>query len=293
MVPPRKKIDMWSGMIIFSLMVLDVVLWQSMLRGIGSTPRIYFLGTTQGNSELVIFSQDIKVLTDAGSDGKIVGELQKELPSGDLYIDVAMISYAQADNFNGYFYILDHYQVGAFIYNGRSGVVDLKEWQQLVSKIHTKNIPLIALGAGDSIQVGNGKINILSPTSDSAVSPELSETALVARLVTPSIAVLLASDIDKNVEDGLLADGVDLRADVLKVPYPGSGVPPSSDMFLHAVGARINIVAPGAKNTASAPSRQMLAALASSTTAAVLQTDQKGTVEILPNHGKLMVLTQK
>ncbi len=168
--------------------------------------------------------------------------------------------------------------MGAFVYSGRADNVHSAEWQQLINAIKAKHIPLITFAAGDRIRYGDrDEINILSPDATFVHSAELSDTGIVQRVITPLFTALLAADIGSNVEDALLArgDGAgrELAADILKAPFPGLGAP-AGDAFLRAVAPRTIIVAAGVKGSPSAPTKAMLAYLASSTSAAIVTVGQ-------------------
>jgi competence protein ComEC len=89
-----------------------------------------------------------------------------------------------------------------------------------------------------------------------------------------------------------VAQGIDVRADVLKVPHHGSKYA-SDDAFLRAVNPKVAVIEVGAKNTYGQPASSTLARLASSTNALVLRTDQNGTVEIYHEDGKLKIVKEK
>jgi competence protein ComEC len=285
----KKIIDIASAILLLSLTTLAGVLWKNIFiargggTGIGGSAaasHIYFLPVTQGESVLLVLPGGVTVLTDAGSDNAIVDDLQKVLPSGaPSYIDLAIISYPQAADYEGYAYLLQHYQIGAFVYNGRVDVVHSTEWNQLVAMIAAKHIPLITVGAGDCIRFGGAdggvtsgtalaEIDILSPSAAFAQSPEPSDTGIVQRVVTKKFTALLAADVGVNVEDVLLAQKINLRANILKAPFPGLGTA-AGDAFLRAVMPQTIVIMPGVKNTASAPTKAMLAYLASSTALSV------------------------
>jgi len=296
----KKIIDIASAIVLLTLIVLDAVLWRNIFvarSNVGdggvpdavAAPRIYFLPVTQGESALLVLPGGVTVLTDAGFDGSIVDDLQKVLPPGaPPYINLAIISYPQAADYEGYEYLLKHYQVGAFIYNGRADVAHSTEWNQLTATIAAKHIPLITIAAGDCIRLGDmantvAEIDILSPGAAFARSPEPSDTGIVQRVITQKFTALLAADIGVNVEDVLLARAAQgagasasssatkttsLRATILKAPFPGLGTA-AGDAFLRAVAPHTIVVMPGVKNTASAPTKAMLAYLASSTALSV------------------------
>lgn len=290
----KKIIDVASAIVLLALIALDAALWQQILaaRGVGNgsdggagpaggafAPSIDFLPVAQGESALLVLPGNVTILTDAGADDGIVDDLQKAMPPGALaYIDLAIISSPQAADYDGYAYVLQHYAVGAFLYNGRADVAHATEWNQLMAAIAAKHIPLITIGAGDRIRVGNNNavvadLDILSPDAAFARSPDPADTGIVQRVITQKFTALLAADIGANVEDALLArnEGAStttLRADILKAPFPGLGTT-AGDAFLRAVAPRTIVVMPGAKNTASAPTKAMLAHLVSSTAAAI------------------------
>src|SRR3989338_7585725 len=113
---PKKKNNS-SGLILifFALFfAVDFFVWSRIFfaKAIDET-QIHFLDVGQGDAELVIFPGNFKVLTDAGPDSKILGELEKIPPLGDKYIDIAIISHPQLDHFNGFGYLLDRYRIGA------------------------------------------------------------------------------------------------------------------------------------------------------------------------------------
>jgi beta-lactamase superfamily II metal-dependent hydrolase len=285
----KKIIDIASAIVLLTLILLDAALWRNLFiarsENVGGgivVPRIYFLPVTQGESSLLVLSGGATILTDAGSDDGIVDDLQKVLPSGMAsYIDLAIISYPQAADYEGYEYVLQHYQIGAFIYNGRADVTHGTEWKALMAAIAAKHIPLVTVGAGDRIRFGGGagaginaanstsataaaEIDILSPDAAFARSPEPSDTGIVERVITQKITALLAADIGVNVEDALLAQKINFRANILKAPFPGLGTT-AGDAFLRAVAPQTIVVMPGVKNAASAPTKAMLTYLASST----------------------------
>lgn len=275
-----------------ALIVLDVLTWREIVLFPGaSVPRDYFLDVGQGDSELVIFPHDIKVMTDAGPTDEVVTALANAVPDDD-YIDIAIISHPQLDHFNGYNFILDHYRIGAFIYNGRDDDPPNAAWTGLKEKIVARHIPLITLGRGDSIHYEDDEVDILSPDPMFAESAELNDTGLVELVRTPQFSTLLTADTGFNVEDWLVAQGDDLRADVLKVGHHGSKYS-SDDQFLRAVDPHVAAIEVGAHNTYGHPGSSTLARLASSTDAIVVRTDRDGTIEVYPEDGKLKVITEK
>jgi competence protein ComEC len=293
------------ALLVFAIAIADLVGWyriafSSSLSG-GVIPRANFLDVGQGDAELMIFPDNIKVMTDAGPDGTVLGSLENVLGTNDRVIDLAIISHPQSDHFGGFDYILDHYRIGAFIYNGRDDDPGTKAWSALLLKIAAKNIPLITLGEGDKIVIGtkgnkdssnSGEIDLLSPDENFDESGELNDTGFVELVKMPQLRVLLTADTGFDVEDALVAKGVDLHADVLKVAHHGSKY--ASDVtFLKAVGPKVAVIEVGAKNSYGQPAPEALARIASSTDATVFRTDRDGTIQLWRDGNTLRTVKEK
>ena len=277
---------------IAALFILDVFCWFTVMAG---SPAVktsaYFLDVGQGDSELMVFQGGVSMMTDAGPTDAVLGSLEKALP-GKKYIDLALITHPQADHFGGYNFILDHYNVGAFLYNGRDDDPGVAAWNDLKNKIAAKHIPFITLAAGDRIHYEGNEVDILSPNPEFAESAELNDTGLVEMIKTASFRALFTADIGFNVEDWLAANVGDLHADILKVPHHGSKYS-SGDAFLRAVDPSVAVIEVGAKNVYGQPGTATLARLASSTRAEVFRTDENGTVRVSCENEEFVVMREK
>jgi competence protein ComEC len=289
--------------IVAAVILFDGAIWHDIISArAASVTHDYFLDVGQGDSELIVFPGNIKVMTDAGPTDQVLTSLAYALPPGDDYIDVAIISHPQLDHFNGYNFILDHYHVGVFIYNGRDDDPGVKAWPALKEKIKEKGIPFITLGSGDKILVGDdvrigatsskNEIDMLSPNLTFTQSAELNDTGFVELIKTPEFRTLLTADTGFNIENWLVANHADIQADVLKVGHHGSKYS-SGDKFLHAVDPRVAVIEVGANNTYGHPGSSTLARLTASTDATIYRTDRNGTVEVWPEDGRLEIKKEK
>jgi competence protein ComEC len=285
------KRNIFFAAFIVAFFALDIFCWFSVVSSRPvSAASAYFLDVGQGDGELMVFPGGPAMMTDAGPTDAVLGSLEKALP-GKRYIDLALITHPQLDHFNGYNFILDHYDVGAFLYNGRDDP-GVAAWTDLKDKIAAKHVPFITLGAGDSVHYEENEVDILSPNPEFSESAELNDTGLVEMIKTANFRALFTADIGFNVEDWLVANVKDLHADILKVPHHGSKYS-SGGAFLRAVDPAVAVMEVGAKNVYGHPGAATLARLASSTRAKVFRTDQNGTVEVDYENGKLKVEREK
>lgn len=286
------KSDNLGPIIVLALTALAGFVWYLVLFSRPITePRLYFLDVGQGDSELLILPGGIKILTDAGPNQKILQSLQRVLTAGERYIDIGIISHPQADHFSGFNYLLDNYKFGAFVFGGRSDSAGVGDWQILMDKIKSRNIPLLAVSAGDGIRNGGNRIDFLSPDDAYIQSAELNDVGLVELIKTGSFRALLTSDTGENIESYLIKKGAELKADVLKVAHHGSKYS-SSEPFLEAVNPKVAVIEVGASNKYGHPTKDALANLAS-VAAKIFRTDQNGNIGIFAENGKLKIFAEK
>jgi competence protein ComEC len=105
---------------------------------------------------------------------------------------------------------------------------------------------------------------------------------MLVRLTQRGVRVLLTGDLNAQAERRILDRGVDVRADVLKVPHHGSGdVDPD---FLAATGARVALVSVGADNPYGHPAARTLTELARDGMQ-VHRTDREGDLAVVGSAG--------
>lgn len=110
---------------------------------------------------------------------------------------------------------------------------DGSRFQVLLDKAAEMNVPVLVPAAGDVLPLGGAEITVLSPMQP---YDDVNDMSIVLRVTYGSHAFLLCGDAGKAVENDLLAAGVPLAADVIRVSHHGSDTA-STEAFLRAVGA--------------------------------------------------------
>ena len=280
----------YSALVIVLLFGLCVFVWGNIVfTKADSRPVFYFLDVGQGDSELIIFPGNVKIMTDAGPDQKVIKSLERAT-HGDTYIDIGIISHLQLDHFNGFNYLLEKYKFGAFVINGRDDTETAKEWPALLKKIKERNIPLITLRGGDGILYQSSSIAIISPNGDYLQSGEPNDTGFVELVKTGSARAIFTADIGANVEE-YISKKFDISADILKVAHHGSKFS-SSELFLVAVNPKIAVIEVGKNNVYHHPTKEALGRLGNAARN-VFRTDENGTVKVVVVGNKLSVFTDR
>ncbi|MGC8775987.1 MAG: ComEC/Rec2 family competence protein [Minisyncoccia bacterium] len=272
------------------LIGFDIFLWLNIFWFNFNNSYVYFLDVGQGDSGLMALKNNVLILIDAGPNSKVIQSLDKIFPKKRNYIDLAVITHPQLDHFGGFLFLLDKYDFGAFIINGRQGDEKTKnDYQALIQKIESKNIPLITLSAGDKIIYQNNLIEILSPDKNWISSAELNDTGLVLKIKTPEFNSLFTADIDSYLENYLVSK-YDLKSNILKIAHHGSKYSSNID-FISKVQPSLALIGVG-KNNYGHPSLDLINHL-KNIDIPVFRTDYNGNITIFKKDNKFIIKTEK
>ncbi|HEY0641315.1 MAG TPA: MBL fold metallo-hydrolase, partial [Pseudonocardiaceae bacterium] len=221
------------------------------------------------------------LLVDAGPDPGPVRSCLDRL--GVRRVPLVVLSHLHADHIGGLSALLDGRSVGAV------AVGPLREpawaFERVRSLAHRAGVPVVSLRHGQRLRWPGLTVDVLGPRRtpgpqlDENDGSQVNDASLVLRAETPAGRVLLTGDVELAGQADLLRAGVDLRADVLKLPHHGSRY--TSPEFLAAVRPRIALVSVGAGNRYRHPNDAVLARLHAAG-ATVLRTDLRGDLAVLP-----------
>jgi competence protein ComEC len=215
------------------------------------------------------------VLVDAGPD---VGAVDRCL--GRLGIDalpLVLISHLDADHAGGLAGALGGRDVGVVATGTLSPADDRGgPFDRLVHRAGGNRVVLVP---GDRRTTGGVAVEVLAPAPERAVAAAApNDLSMVARVTVDGLTILFTGDLSADAEARLVADGTDLRADVLKVPHHGSG--DADPEFLAASGAQVALISVGADNTYGHPTGRLLTWLAQAGMR-VHRTDREGDLAVV------------
>jgi competence protein ComEC len=138
---------------------------------------------------------------------------------------------------------------------------------------------------GTSIDVGRVHLDILGPRrSYRGTRSDPNNSSVVLRATVDGRRILLPGDAEVQAQDDLLAAGVDLRADVLKIAHHGSAY--SDPAFLQTVRPALAVISVGRGNDYGHPSPLLLAELDRLGITA-RRTDLDGDIAVVQRDGQL------
>jgi competence protein ComEC len=233
----------------------------------------------QGDALVVPTGPGAAVLVDAGPD---VGPVDRCLDRlGIDSLPLVLLSHLDADHVGGLAGALSGRDVGV-VATGTLSPADERvgALERLVRRVGGERAVLVP---GNRRTVGTAAIEVLAPARERATrSAAANDLSMVLRVVHRGVRVLLTGDLGAEAESRLLRTGVDLTADVLKVPHHGSADADAD--FMEASGARVAMISVGADNTYGHPAPRLLSMLARAGMR-VHRTDREGDVAVVGSAG--------
>lgn len=154
----------------------------------------------------------------------------------------------------------------------------------MVDTARRERIPMVALAAGQVLDIGSVRLTVLAPEptgarpTPGAEAEDANDRSIVLAADTAAGRILLTGDIEAPAQQALLRQGTALRADILKLPHHGSRT--TTKDFLDAVHPRLTLISVGVENTFGHPHHGILAELTTLGTT-VLRTDRHGDLLVL------------
>jgi competence protein ComEC len=256
--------------------VLPVFVWASAL---GTGPpdgfTVRFFDVGQGDAALVTTPEGATVLVDGGPERDQVATELSAL--GVKRLDIVVASHPHADHIVGLPSVLARMPVGLLLQPGCEEEKPNPLQADLDRAIADEGLEVRNPRAGDTFFLGLLRLDVLSPDRCwSGTESDSNNDALVIRATYRGHVVLIASEPEEPAQEALLESGVDLRAEVLKVPHHGAAT--SVPEFFDAVDAEVAVVSVG-ENDYGHPTEFTLDALAVSG-AQVWRTDRHGTITV-------------
>ena len=249
---------------------------------------VTFINVGQGDSILIETPRKHVILVDAGPPGaeagldagsRIVAPLLRA--EGIKVIDLLILTHPHDDHAGGMLSILRQFRVRRL--TTPNIAYSSPTYKDILRTVKKRRIPLVNAHQGLEVHFPDGvTLSFLHPSaSDLRHEPterELNDLSAVAKLEFGKAKFLLAADAGGEAEIRMLARGMDLRADVLKVGHHGSSTA-TTGPFLREVSPRIAVVSVGRWNEFGHPAKETLARLRRSRIRAY-RTDLDGTVTI-------------
>lgn len=290
----HQKIVRWSLVVVFSMATL--LLMTSPRSSSFPGLRVTFLDVGQGQSILVEFPQEKKMLIDGGG---LVGsqfDIGEKIVSPFLWskgiksIDYLVLTHAHPDHLLGLLSVAQNFRIKNFWYASLSPENLL--FQQLNQTLSSE-VKKRQLLAGEELTIGEVSLQVLSPDQNQINKNPKAENqnSLVLRLSYRSFAFLFPADITSDIEKKLIREGHLLQADILQVPHHGS-LTSSSAEFISQVNPVVAIASTGGYQAFQLPHPQVKERYIQKNVH-FLDTHQTGAIEISIEKDSLSIQTAR
>lgn len=237
----------------------------------------------QGDGLVARVADDQAVVVDTGPDPAAMAGCLDQL--GVRGVPLLILSHFHADHVDGLAGVLDGRPVGEL------WVGPLPSPATAAAAVHglaaERGISVRIPAPGERVAVGPTSWQVVGPLDppgrtgvvggDEGESALENDRSLVVIGTTADLRVLFTGDLEPTGQRALLATGVDLRVDVLKVPHHGSSR--QDQDFLAATNARVAVASAGRDNDYGHPAPRTIALL-ETLGMTVLATSEHGAIAI-------------
>ncbi len=211
----------------------------------------------QGDALVLPAAPHIGVEIDAGPDPVLIDRCLREL--GITEIALLAFTHYHLDHVGGLAGVLHDRTIDRVV---TGPLAEPASGVQLVAGLlATRHLAISTPAVGTRYTIGQVQLQVLAPPAafhDTRSDPN--NSSLVMRAVVRGVSILLTGDAEVEAQQAMLAAGIDVHADVLKVPHHGSAY--SDPAFLAGVHAKVAVISVGLHNDYGHPSPLLLTELA-------------------------------
>lgn len=240
-----------------------------------------------GQADSILIQQGSKsMLIDAGNNEDSNTVKNYIFNQGITKLDYVIGTHPHEDHIGGMDYIINSFKIGK-IYMPKA-TSNTKTFRDVVSAIKAKGLKITAPVVGQTFKIGSATATILAPNSSGY--EDLNNFSIVIRVTFGSNSFMFDGDAEDVSENEMLAKGLNVSADVLKVGHHGSSSS-TTEAFLNKVNPKYAVISCGKDNSYGHPHKSTMDRLKAEGIK-IYRTDENGTI-VATSNGKNITFNTK
>lgn len=216
---------------------------------------VHYIDVGQADSILLV-SGDEAMLIDGGNRADGPDVVDYLAAQGVDHLDYAVATHPHEDHIGGLPDVIRNVDIGSFLLPEKTATTNI--YLEMLDALDEAETPVSIPAPGDTFSLGSCTVEVLGPTK---VYDDANNNSIVLRVTCGDVIFLFTGDMETTAERDLLAEGLDLSADVLKLGHHGSSTSSGAD-FLDAVSPAYAVISCETGNDYGHPHRETLEAMA-------------------------------
>jgi len=239
--------------------------------------KITFLDVGQADC-IIIKSNDDFMVIDGGNNADIamVTDFLKSQKIENIKYLIG--THPHEDHIGGLDAIINNFNIETLIMP--NAVSNTKTFEDVITAIENKKLEITAPKVGDTYTLGSAKFTIIAPNKD---YDDLNNMSVGIKIINGDNSFIFCGDAEVLSENDILTNGINIKADVLKISHHGSNTSTNKD-FLKAVSPKYAVISCGINNSYGHPHIETLKKL-SDKNVELYRTDLQGNI-IVTSDGK-------
>lgn len=235
------------------------------------TLKVHYINVAQGDA-ILIQCDGVNMLIDAGANDK--AELVKYYleSQGVNKLEYVIGTHPHEDHIGGIDVVIDNFDIGKAIMPKETSTTET--FKDVINSINNKNLKITEPKVGTSYSLGGASWEIVAPNSN--FYDNSNNYSVVIKLIYRNNSFLFTGDAEDISEEEMLNNGIDLKADVLKLGHHGSSSS-TTEEFLAAVKPEYAVISVGRMNSYGHPHNEVMSRLDASAIP-VYRTDESSTI---------------
>ena len=246
--------------------------------------KIHYIDVGQGASQLILAPNGKTMLIDGGNNDdeqRVVNYLKKQ---GVKKVDILIGTHPDADHIGGLDAVVDAFEIGSIYMPKVSS--NTKTFESLLTSIANKSLKVTTAKAGINLSLDEQLIvNMIAPVN---IYDDTNDMSAVIKITFGSNSFLFTGDAEARSEHDLLANGANVKSDVLLVGHHGSNSS-NSQSFLDAVDPAYAVIQVG-ENSYGHPTSNILKRLTDKKIK-IYRNDEQGNI-VFSSDGKKITTSQ-